>query len=80
MDAILAPSEETETAAEAAYARAATLRPMAGERSSAEEQLTRLVELGLPERPIGRCLAALTGGAPADDTSRGEAHAPAGAD
>jgi hypothetical protein len=61
MSAILAPSPAAEEAAEAAYARAGALRPMAGERSSAEEQLARLVELGLPEGPIARARAALTG-------------------
>ena len=64
MSAILSPSAEAEASAEAAYARAAALRPMPGERSSAEEQLARLVQLGLPEGPIGRARAALLGGAP----------------
>ena len=62
MRAILSPSEESEAEAEAAYARAAALQPMAGDRGSAEEQLTRLIELGLPEGPIERARAALLGG------------------
>ncbi len=69
MSAILAPSPQATAAAEAAYARAGALRPMAGERSSAEEQLARLVELGLPEEPVGRARAALIGGTSPD---RGE--------
>jgi hypothetical protein len=58
--AIVEPSDETEAAAEAAYARAATLRPMAGDRDSAQDQLTRLVRLGLPEVPIERARVALS--------------------
>jgi hypothetical protein len=63
MRALLAPSAEAESEAEAAYARAAALRPMAGDRNSAEEQLGRLIELGLPEGPVERARAALLGAA-----------------
>ena len=65
MQAILAPSDATEAAAEAAYARASALRPLAGDRDSAADQLNRLLVLGLPEAPIQRARAAFLGAAPA---------------
>lgn len=65
MQAILAPSDATEAAAEAAYARASALRPLAGDRDSAADQLRRLLALGLPAAPIERARAAFLGTAPA---------------
>jgi tetratricopeptide (TPR) repeat protein len=60
MRAVLEPSDTTEARAEAAYARASAARPLAGDRDSAADQLTRLLELGLPARPIERARAAFS--------------------